>query len=522
MSDPNTEHFENIQGGILKGFNKDNSRLLFFQIEDAQKASDWFEDLVKKKKIPTTQDLIVAAKNMEDRKKLLGVEEVKVRETIIHVSFTPDGLSKFGRQAPPSAGAYVFTTENGEQVIHRKSGAVVVASNDPFRKGMHARKGDLGDLGKNDPETWIQPFKPGPAGTFPPIDGLLRIDSDLAADADETTVDLIGESTERGIVVKGLQKGTAVFNVHGKQIEHFGFRDGVSQPLIRGVDVDEIEKRKNTPGHVNIDDHDWKKFVLFDLPSGDFEWANDGSFMVFRRLGQNVDAFWAFMRANAERFDLTPSEFAARFVGRFRSGAPLAKWSSFGDPEKKEEFDNNNFKYMQDDPTGEKTPRFAHIRKVYPRDDGHFQTTEENHRKNQEHRILRRGIPFGPIVSVDEHAERGLLFMCFQIDLANQFEFIQSVWANPAGFPDGPPPGPSEGHGVDAIIGKGDITPPPPQNPDNKLGFVNLFRDGTNPTFERIPNDPPPAPQGFFQWVTTTGGVYLFSPSISALKKMKK
>jgi Dyp-type peroxidase family len=389
---------------------------------------------------------------------------------------------------------------------------------------MHTRKVKLGDLGDNKPEDWIKPFKPGaptaefPDGTFPPIDGLLRIDSDLPADADEVTVDLIVHSTERGIVVTGLQKGTAVFNVHGKQIEHFGFRDGVSQPLIRGVHQDEIDKRKNE-GHVNIDDHDWKKFVLFDLPDGDFEWANDGSFMVFRRLKQNVPAFWAFMRANAERFDLTPSEFAARFVGRFRTGAPLAKWSSSGDPEDPEEFDNNNFKYMQDDPTGEKTPRFAHIRKVYPRDDGHFSTPEENNRLNQERRILRRGIPFGPIVTVNENAERGLLFMCFQIDLDHQFEFIQSVWVNNKGFPDGPPPGPPDGHGIDAIIGKGDI--PDPGNPDNKLGFVNLFRDGTNPTFERVPKSDE-TPNGFFQWVTTTGGVYLFSPSLSALKKMKK
>jgi hypothetical protein len=55
-----------------------------------------------------------------------------------------------------------------------------------------------------------------------------------------------------------------------------------------------------------------------------------------------------------------------------------------------------------------------------------------------------------------------------------------------------------EGHGVDAIMGK-----------HHDRGFVNLLQNGT---FKRI--------TGFKQWVTTTGGQYFFSPSISALKNL--
>ena len=429
-------------------------------------------------------------------------QNIKPRETWIHVAFSAEGIKKFGLKLPPSTGAYGYDLDpiKNEMVISLKNGAAD-AADDPFKVGMHKRNTKLGDTGEDAPEKWIKPFKPGlPPNDFPPIDGLLRVDSDEPEDADNTTVDLLVESTERGIICEGLQKGTGLFNLHGKQIEHFGFRDGVSQPLIRGIDDDEIEERE-----VNPDGHDYKKFVLFGL-SGNREWANDGSFMVFRRLSQDFAGFWQFMNEKSQELGLTPSGLAARFVGRWRSGAPLSKFQA-GDPELPSEFDFNDFKYMKDasgqdvDPKGENTPRFSHIRKVYPRDDGISPNASENSLKNQERRIMRRGIPFGPRFADSPDAERGLLFMCFQIDLEHQFEFIQQTWANNKQFPLTDPGAPA-GHGHDAIIGK-----------HHDQGFVNLFKNGQ---FKRIPDT-----GGFKQWVTTTGGVYLFSPSISALKKMK-
>ena len=92
------------------------------------------------------------------------------------------------------------------------------------------------------------------------------------------------------------------------------------------------------------------------------------------------------------------------------------------------------------------------------------------------------------------------MFVCHQLDLEQQFEFIQKNWANFPGFPKpdpNPPNGPPIQHGVDTIIGK-----------HHDTGSVNLFRNGK---FTKI--------TGFKQWVTTTGGQYFFSPSISTLKK---
>lgn len=520
---PKVYHAENIQGNILKGFNKDHVRYIFFNIDDVNKARDWFLQLVEEKRIPSTQDLIDSAANM---KKMWDHQpDFNPRETWIHVAFSAEGIKKFGLELPPSHGAYEFgDPSKGEdpEEIFLKHPDAVVDDNDPFNKGMAGRNTLLGDTGDDAPGKWIEPFN----HKLNLIDGLLRIDSDKPNDADQTTIDLLVESTERGITSLGLQKGTAVLNSHGKGIEHFGFRDGVSQPLFEGIDDDTIKNRK-----IEKDTHDPKKFVLFDL-TGNREWANDGSFMVFRRLSQDFPAFWKFMEDKSPGLGISPVALAAKFVGRWRSGAPLAKFPN-GDPNLPDEFDDNDFVYLEnkeeesgtahpelDDPRGEHTPRFAHIRKVYPRDDG-FGTPEENDISSDQHRIARRGIPYGPIFANDPEAERGLLFACYQIDLENQFEFIQIKWANNAGFPkpdDQPPatttnPSPTPlRHGPDLIIGKhhgtgsvnlAQLDPPGQAGPttDHKLKFTNIA--------------------GFKQWVTTKGGGYFFSPSISALKKLK-
>jgi len=134
---------------------------------------------------------------------------------------------------------------------------------------------------------------------------------------------------------------------------------------------------------------------------------------------------------------------------------------------------------------------------------------EKNDKANDTHRILRRGNPYGPLREGHSNKvmqgkpkdtiDRGLLFICFQRDLDQQFEFIQTNWANENKFPRGDPIAP-DGHGVDAIIGK-----------VSGERFGNLLQpDGT---FKRIPST-----GGFNEWVTTTGGEYFFSPSLHALQ----
>lgn len=78
-------------------------------------------------------------------------------------------------------------------------------------------------------------------------------------------------------------------------------------------------------------------------------------------------------------------------------------------------------------------PFAAHIRKTNPRIDFESlgQTEAQALAVSQGRRILRRGIPFGPEVSPIEKRnnktilDRGLLFKCYQSQIAVGFEFLQ-------------------------------------------------------------------------------------------------
>jgi deferrochelatase/peroxidase EfeB len=99
---------------------------------------------------------------------------------------------------------------------------------------------------------------------------------------------------------------------------------------------------------------------------------------------------------------------------------------------------------FEDDPHGFKTPRFAHIRKMYPR------TSLVIDR--DWHRIIRRSVPFGPIYDPSSgdacgpHADRGLLMNCYMASIEQQFEFLMRGWANDPDFFEA-------GDGPDAVVG---------------------------------------------------------------------
>lgn len=87
---------------------------------------------------------------------------------------------------------------------------------------------------------------------------------------------------------------------------------------------------------------------------------------------------------------------------------------------------NDNFSYAfpEDKQTQDRCPFAAHTRKTNPRDDLGKANVESR-------RMIRSGIQFGPEVSKDEatsgktKSQRGLLFVAYQSNIANGFEFIQ-------------------------------------------------------------------------------------------------
>ncbi len=110
------------------------------------------------------------------------------------------------------------------------------------------------------------------------------------------------------------------------------------------------------------------------------------------------------------------------------------------------------------DKDGLKCPMHAHVRKANPRG-----TTPGTSLKDESaRRIVRRGIPYGkphPGAGCDPALSqvagpRGLLFMSFQANIEDHFEFIQRVWVDNNDFPSGTIPLVQRDTGDDPLIGQ--------------------------------------------------------------------
>ena len=333
--------------------------------------------------------------------------------------------------------------------------------------------------------------------------------------------------------------------------EHFGFKDGISQPGIRGLLPDNtpltpsqnpLNPDQGKPGQDLL----WPGEFVFGYPGQDPkkeitapgkdplqsktrkapDFARNGSFLVFRRLRQDVGKFHRFLGQLASQFGVAPDLVGARMVGRWPSGAPIVVTPTSDVPAMGlNECANNNFEYSAEedavpavkpmsfsenmcenvtspatDPDGEKLPFAGHIRKAYPRNDESELIPDLNESTTQTHRLLRRGIPYGQqSVStlgspVDDGIDRGLLFLAYQASIVEQFEFVTKNWINNPDFKD-------PKSGFDPIIGQnGD----PTRRRQFSLGLPG----------ETAPIDTDQ------DWVIPTGGGYFFAPSIDALRLM--
>ena len=420
----------------------------------------------------------------------------------------PSALSQLeGNEAYKATGrsAAVFTafflTARGYGALGRADLKPAVNAT-PFEDGMKARIADL-----NDPplQTWNDTFQGD-------IHAMLLIadDSEAARNVVHTRVlDLIA-AAKGAVTVLGEEEGRAMRNPDGHGIEHFGYVDGRSQPLML---VEDIDTERAKPGG-GIDQ--WNPTiplgqVLVPCPGGSS--ANShGSYFVFRKLEQNVRGFKKDEQQLAEFLGLGANEAdpdqaeerkelaGAMVVGRFENGMPVALQDESGNLMNREVPNNFNFKA---DPNGLKCPFAGHIRKANPRGDtetkfGVSKGTEINHL------MARRGITYGlraiqpndPNLRFEDAptGDVGLLFMAYQSDLAAQFEFTQRSWVNNPDFI-----GPATG--IDPIIGQ---TPGP-----NGQKWPDVW----GASLKSQPYD-------FSDWVTLQGGEYFFAPCISALKTL--
>jgi Dyp-type peroxidase family len=231
--------------------------------------------------------------------------------------------------------------------------------------------------------------------------------------------------------------------------EHFGFADGISQPVPHGdailtkggarypVDpLHGIAAGDIMMGHTDANGELAPGPVLSDtLPSGTLarfrDLGTDGSYLVVRELRQDVAAFWDSMYdAFGGKEPDQAIWVASRVVGRTMDGDVLTPEGSLAAVRNASK---NDFTYFAADPYGLGCPVGSHVRRANPRDGlaPEAGMALDLLAGANNHRILRRGRKFGPTIDdprKDDGITRGLLFMCLNTDLVRQFEFVQQSW----------------------------------------------------------------------------------------------
>jgi len=469
---------KNIQGIGIAGFRKDHQQLIGVRFDEPKKALGLVRELAHRTasawEVKQFNDLFseIRQRGRED--------DGAIKATWVGTLISAAGLTKLGVALGelPAGGGF-----------------------DAFKAGMAARAPQIGDTHPTDaPDQWLQEFRPG-AG----LDLLIVIAADDFDELDEVCGQIHNHITAHGCVAVFDERGhTLPGKLRGH--EHFGFKDGVSQPAIDGWDD---APAPGEPAALPLGE-----FVLgypdaagATVAPGDL-WT-DGSFAVFRRLRQDVFAFRQQVAPGVAGADppLDATTTGAKLVGRWPSGAS-PETSPTGDDGNV----TNAFGYAQD-ADGLNVPRFAHVRKANPRDEQRVDLATE---PTERHRMLRRGAPFGPPLAPDATAddgeERGLHFISVVADVDRQFEFVQRQWLNDPNFPNGAvPPGPQQPYGP----------PPTPGEPsDGPDPLAGEFDPGSEDALHQ--------PSGVHQFavnreiVTVSAGEYFFVPSLAALARLAK
>ena len=460
----------NLQGNILKGHGRDHTANIFVEFDPAKldEVREWIHDF--------------AAERITSAKKQLKENERFKRN---HVS---GGLF---------VGLYV--TAKGYEYFQ------VPLENRPldpaFNIGME--NASLQDPPQSD---WEPTFRDLNIHVM-----LLLGDDDkttLSIESAQIIADLRPLTTSDPFVSSAIriEYGNAIRNASGDGLEHFGYVDGVSQPLFF-KDENENFKANATPSTgatLAWDPFAPLSLVLVADPTTTTPDAC-GSYFVFRKLEQDVRAFKENEQAIATALGLEGEDrelAGALVVGRFEDGTPVTLTPSDGLIGSGAA---NNFNY-DSDTAGLRCPFQAHIRKSNPRGTGGAEPLAGE----KAHIMARRGIPFGQrevTPAIESQPEQfpsgggvGLLFQSFQADLSNQFEFIQNNWVNNPTFPFTNPAGQT---GVDPIIGQGG-TPA-----DRAYEWPSAYGQPG-----------PTVTASFASHVTMKGGQYFFAPSIDGLKAL--
>ncbi|MBI3780815.1 MAG: Dyp-type peroxidase, partial [candidate division NC10 bacterium] len=434
-ANPQPEDLKDIQGNLFRGYNMKFAKYLFYRWETPQQGRDWIKTLLP--------DITTSEPWPNGNKPA----------SALNVAFTHGGLKTLGLS--PNA---------------------LASFPDEFKQGMAARAALLGDFGNNDPAKWDKLL--GSTNVHALV--IIHATSD---DIRRKVADDLEKRREKieGVKLMFEEEGEG-FDDHK---EHFGFKDGISQPLIENAD--KLLGAKDSPpgGGKRTQAGDWAplkagEFILgyedesgrvasllnpiptaisdpdptsLLLPSPEGLWKN-GTFLVFRKLEQDVAGFRSYlMEAAAKVFgsagQANADRLGALMMGRWPSGCPVDLSANTDDTSiGNDELRNNNFSFEKDpkdpkDPPGGRCPLGAHIRRTNPREspdpDPQNPIPNDPALGSNRHRLIRRGMPYGPKFDEkgnkeEKEKKRGLFFIALNASIARQFEFLQGFWVNSGEF----------------------------------------------------------------------------------------
>jgi Dyp-type peroxidase family len=445
-----------IQGFVLRGYNFPFARYLLLELEGPEKGRDFIGQIIPH---------VTTGQRWENGKP----------QSTVNIAFTHKGLVRLGL---PDATLLSFPVE--------------------FFQGMKARKEILCDTARNASENWDEVWRKDAVHVWLGVNAL----TPAALDERCAEMERIMKQTGGARLLEAQEAKAVFIDSKPTSKEHFGFTDGFGNPDFEGAE------RHSQPGQGKLSkEGDWiplatGEFILGyadeagELPVAPVPHllANNGTFMVYRKLHQNVASFRNYLDAQSAAYAGGREKLAAKVVGRWRDGTPIElspdvpSAALAADPQH-----NVNFTYGKDR-DGARCPLGAHIRRANPRDSAGFHGQLVNRRS-----IARRGLPYGEYVPegdpVSDDDDRGVIFMVLNASIFRQFEFVHQQWieyGNDA----------HQGSDKDALLG----------NHDGRGRFlIQGSADPQNPPYvcARLP-----------QFVELRGGDYFFMPSLTALRLM--
>ena len=504
-----------IQGNVVKAYGRygfPQARYVFFRVDDAEKGRAFVRQITP---------LVTTSIPWSDQ------SSVGIPAVAVNIAFTYQGLRHL---------------DVPQDTLH--------GFPDEFTMGMKARRDIIGDTGPNHYKYWDPIWNDPEDDLRQHVHILVGINGKDDKDLENSYAAIVQIAASGGVTQLEGHRGPngailpyqpAVALDGGK--EHFGYSDGISNTYFNGCGEDPkyvIGGGKPTGGDPRTV-AGWAplaagEFLLghadesceYPLAPGPPLFSRNGTYMVYRKLHENVATFNAFIETEGATCPGGTEAFAAKLAGRWRNGAPLVTFpteesanrfvaemaalyvksrSKSATPAELTRLAELKaqlvaFDYL-DDSNGAKCPFGAHMRRANPRSSlqfGEDKPFDTPGALSNRRRILRRGLPYGAAVdNATDDGDHGVIMMVLNADLSRQFEFVQQQWFN---------------YGNDFLLAN---------DQDPLLGNHGTNKDGRGNGRMAIQGDATTNRPPYFcgrmpTLVETRGGDYFFVPSMTCLR----